>query len=58
MEFFPKFVWVVGYYRFMGFGYEIPANQLGGLKILWVFAGYRLSQVWVKTGSTVLQINW
>ena len=39
----------------MGLGYEIPANQLGGLKILRVFAGYRLSQVWVKTGSTVVR---
>ena len=54
MGFFPKLVWVMGYYRFMGLGYEITANQLGGLKILWVFAGYGLSQVWVKTGSTVL----
>ena len=23
----------------MGYGYEIPANQLGGPKILWVFTG-------------------
>ena len=53
MGFFPKFVWVMGYYRFMGYGYEIPANQLGGSKILWVFAGYGLSQVWVMTGLTV-----
>ena len=41
----------------MGLGYEIPANQLGGSKILWVFAGYGLSQVWVKTGSTVVLIG-
>ena len=43
----------MGYYRLMGFWYEIHANQLGGLKMLWVFQGYELSQVWVKTGSTV-----
>ena len=36
MGFFLKLVWVMGYYRFMGFWYEIPANQLGGLKTLWV----------------------
>ena len=54
MGFFPKFVWVIEYYRFMGFRYDFPANQLGGLKILWVLAGYGLSQVWVKTGSTVV----
>ena len=40
MGFFPKKVWGIGYHRFMGFWYEIPANQLGGLKILWVFTGY------------------
>ena len=43
----------MGYDRFMGLGplgHETPANQLGGPKILWVFAGYGLSQVWVKTG--------
>ena len=39
MGFFPKLVWVMGYYRLMGFGSEIPANQLDGLKILWVFTG-------------------
>ena len=43
----------MGYYRCMGFWYEIPANQLGGLKVVWVFKGYGLSQVWVRTGSTV-----
>ena len=54
--FFPKLVWVMGYYRLMGFGSEIPANQLGGLKILWVFTGYEFSQfmgfhrLWVFTG--------
>ena len=56
MGFFLKKVWVIGYYRFMGFWYEIPANQLGGLKMLWVITGYGLSQVWVRTGSTVLSI--
>ena len=48
MGFFPKLVWVI-----MGLGplgHETPANQLGGPKILWVFVGYGLSQVWVKTG--------
>ena len=41
MGFFPKFVWVsMGHYRFMGYGHEIPVNQLGGPKILWVFTGY------------------
>ena len=54
MGFFLKLVWVMGYYRFMGFWYEIPANQLGGLKMVWVFTGYGLSQVWVRTGSTVM----
>ena len=41
----------------MGLWYEIPANQLGGLKLPWVFAGYGFSQVWVRTGSTVIEFN-
>ena len=43
MVFFAKFVWVMEYYRFMGFCYEIPANQLGGLKMLCFFAVYGLN---------------
>ena len=39
----------------MGFWYKIPANQLGGLKVIWIFTGYGLSQVWVRTGSTVVK---
>ena len=50
---FSKIGMGYGYYRCMGFWYEIPANQLGGLKVVWVFKGYGLSQVWVRTGSTV-----
>ena len=44
---------IMGYYRFLGLWYEIPANQLqvGGLKVLWVFAGYGLTHVRVKTAS-------
>ena len=32
MGFCPKMVWVMGYHRIMGFGCEIPTNQLGGPK--------------------------
>jgi hypothetical protein len=53
MGFALKKVWVIGYQRVMGYGFEIPAYQLGGLKILWVMGEYGLPGVWVKRVSTV-----
>ena len=39
MGFFPKYDSGILQAGFIGFGYEFPANQLGGLKIPWVFPG-------------------
>ena len=38
----------------MGYDTEIPAHQIGGHMVLWAIRGYGLSEVWVKTSSTVL----
>jgi len=35
------------YHSFMGYGMQIPANQVGGLIQLWDITGYGLLQVWV-----------
>ncbi|KAF8230398.1 hypothetical protein L208DRAFT_1400623 [Tricholoma matsutake] len=37
----------------MGYGFEFPAYQLGGSKILWVMGEYGLSELWVMRESTV-----
>ncbi len=37
----------------MGYDTEIPAHQIGGHMVLWAIRGYGLSEVWVKTSSTV-----
>jgi hypothetical protein len=42
--------------RGMGYGMQIPMNQLGGQVFLWVIRVYGLSEVWVKRGSTVYTI--
>ena len=42
MGFFPKKVWIIEYYRFMGFWSKTPANQLSGFKNVWDFTGYGL----------------
>ena len=39
MGFFPKKVWIIEYYRFMGFWSETPVNQLSGFKNVWDFTG-------------------
>ena len=49
-------VWVMGYCRLMGYGVQIPANQVGGPEMLWYFRVYGLSRVWVMGVSTVLTI--
>ncbi|KAF9553850.1 hypothetical protein CPC08DRAFT_786358 [Agrocybe pediades] len=49
----PENLWVMGYHEFMGYGCHFPANQLGRHKNLWGFTNYGLSQLWVKTESTV-----
>ncbi|KAF8233262.1 hypothetical protein L208DRAFT_1267639, partial [Tricholoma matsutake] len=54
MGFASKKVWVIGYQRVMGYGFEIPTYRLGGSKILWVMGEYGLSGVWVKRVSTVV----
>jgi hypothetical protein len=54
MGFASKKVWVMGYQRVMGYGSQIPAYQLGGLKILWVMGEYGLSGLWVKRESTLV----
>ena len=53
----------MGFDRQIGYGllsirelWVLIRNRLGGPKILWVITDYGLSQVWVKTESTVLQI--
>ena len=38
----------------MGYGLQIPINQLGGSKKVWTKAGYGLPHVWVIAVSTVL----
>ncbi|KAF9222328.1 hypothetical protein BS17DRAFT_838243 [Gyrodon lividus] len=48
-------VWVMCYWRVMGFGYEIPANQVGKLKMLWVIREYGFYHVCVIRESTVVQ---
>ncbi|KAF9228257.1 hypothetical protein BS17DRAFT_773357 [Gyrodon lividus] len=40
----------------MGYQYEIPADRLGKLKILWVMREYGLYGVWVIRESTV--VHW
>ena len=42
-----------GYHRVMGFWAEFSAYQVGGLKQVWNFSEYGLSQRWIKTESTV-----
>ena len=37
----------------MGYGYKIPANQLGKWKKVWVRKEYGLCGVWVTRGLTV-----
>ena len=44
----------MGYWRPMGYGMHFPAHQVGGLVQLWDITGYGFSQVWVMTGSTVI----
>ncbi|KAI0776952.1 hypothetical protein BD413DRAFT_468243 [Trametes elegans] len=51
--FFRAWVWGMGYDRIMGYGVDFPLYQLGNTINLWVITGYGLSQVWVKTVSTV-----
>ena len=46
-------VWVMYYYRVMGYDMHFPANQLGGPKKVWTIREYGLSQVWVKAETTV-----
>ena len=41
----------------MGYGYQIPANQVGKHKILWDFRGYGVQGSWVRRGSTVIIIG-
>ena len=48
-------VWVMDYCGLMGYGVQIPANQVGGSERLWDFGVYGLSRVWVKRVSTVYQ---
>jgi hypothetical protein len=38
----------------MGYGFEFPAYQLGGSKIVWVMGEYGLSGLWVMRESTVI----
>ena len=49
-------VWGMAYYNSMGYGVQIPANQVGGSIRLWVITSYGLSHVWVKTVSTVATV--
>jgi hypothetical protein len=49
-------VWVmpVGYCGPMGYGMQLPANQVGRRLELWDIRGYLLSEVWVMRSPTVL----
>ena len=47
-------LWLMGYGRIMGYGPSFDRNRTGSLKLLWVMAGYGLSQVWLITSLTVL----
>jgi hypothetical protein len=49
----PERLCVMGYEGGMGYVWQIPVNQLGNLKILWVITKYGLSGLWVRRGSTV-----
>ena len=45
----------------MGYGIweslvHLAGNQLGGHEKVWVIGGYGLSQVWVKTETTVFHV--
>ena len=44
MGFVCQGLWVMGYCGLMGYGLQIPAHQLGGLKWVWDFRvmGYRV----------------
>jgi hypothetical protein len=53
MGFALKKLWVMGYQRVMGYGFQSTAYQLGGLKILWGMGEYGLSGLWVKRESTI-----
>ena len=57
MGFGPEGVWVMGYCGLMGYGVQIPANQVGGLKMLWYFKVYGLSKVWVMGVLTVISYS-
>ena len=37
----------------MGFGTDFSANRVGSPKNLWIPTGYGVSQVWIRTGTTV-----
>ncbi|KAF9228942.1 hypothetical protein BS17DRAFT_690832, partial [Gyrodon lividus] len=50
-------VWVIGYGRVMGYQDEIPAYQLGKLKILWAIKEYGLYGVWIISELTVHQCS-
>jgi len=52
MEFFPKWVWPMGYPKVMGFGVDLLGNRLGNSKHLWGIGRYGLSGVWVKRVTT------
>jgi hypothetical protein len=54
MGFCSKMLWGIGYGRVMGYGCEIPANQVGNSKILWGMREYGVSGVWVKRVTTVV----
>ena len=54
MGFVCQGLWVMGYCGLMGYGLQIPAHQLGGLKWVWDFRGYGLSGAWVKRVLTVV----
>jgi hypothetical protein len=47
-------LWIMGYRDGMGYGPEIPANQVGGSKNLWVVIDYGLSGLWVRRELTVV----
>jgi hypothetical protein len=53
-DFLSKYLWVMGYWRVMGFLSIFPANQVGRNQNLWGYGEYGFLGIWVIGESTVL----
>ena len=57
MGFWWEKLWVTEEQRFYGLCSQMPINQFGNWKFLWVIGDYGLSQLWVKTALTVNEVT-